>query len=45
MKMQFRFMIIVLMLSLVISACTTTAPRTQPPEGTIVIRAGTGDGG
>jgi ABC-type transport system substrate-binding protein len=46
MKMLFRFLSVAILLSLVLSACATTAPSTPPAAGgTIVIRAGTGDGG
>lgn len=46
MKMLFRFLSVAIMLSLVLSACVTTTPSTQSDaDGTIVIRAGTGDGG
>jgi len=46
MKMLFRLLSVAIMLSLVLSACATTAPSTPAAGGgTIVIRAGTGDGG
>lgn len=46
MKMLFRFLSVAIMLSLVLSACATTTPSTPSTAGTtIVIRAGTGDGG
>ncbi len=46
MKMLFRFLSIAIMLSLMFAACTPTAPSTPAAtSSTIVIRAGTGDGG
>lgn len=42
MKRIFRFLLVTLLLSLVLSACVPTAPAA---DSTIVIRAGTGDGG
>ena len=46
MKMLFRFLSIVILLSLMLAACTPTAPSTPAAaSSTIVIRAGTGDGG
>jgi len=46
MKMLFRFLSVAIMLSLVLSACATATPSTpSTTDGTIVIRAGTGDGG
>jgi multiple sugar transport system substrate-binding protein len=45
MKMLFRLLSVAMMLSLVLSACATTTPTTPAAGGTIVIRAGTGDGG
>lgn len=46
MKNLLRFLSIVILLSLVLSACATSPPAEQTGAGgTIVIRAGTGDGG
>ena len=45
MKLLFRFLMIVIVLSLALSACAPTAPSTPAADSTIVIRAGTGDGG
>ena len=46
MKIIFRFFLVAIILSLVLSACATTAPSTPAvADSTIVIRAGTGDGG
>jgi len=46
MRTIFRFFSVAILLSLVLSACATTSPSTPPTtDGTIVIRAGTGDGG
>ena len=46
MKMLFRFLSVAILLSLVLSACATPAPTTPAAgDATIVIRAGTGDGG
>ena len=46
MKMLFRFLTVAMLLSLVLSACAATATSTPAAaDRTIVIRAGTGDGG
>ena len=46
MKTIFRLSLVAIMLSLVLSACITDAPSTPTvADSTIVIRAGTGDGG
>ncbi len=45
MKFLFRFLMIVIIISLALSACAPTAPSTPAADRTIVIRAGTGDGG
>ncbi len=46
MKNLFRFLAVTLLLSLVLSACATATPAPSSEAGsTIVIRAGTGDGG
>jgi len=46
MKMLFRFLIIAAVFSLVLTACAPTVPATPAAaDSTIVIRAGTGDGG
>ncbi len=46
MKNLFRFLTVAMLLSMVLSACATTTPTIQSEAGdTIVIRAGTGDGG
>ncbi len=46
MKMIYRFSLVAIILSLALSACVTTTPPTpEAADSTIVIRAGTGDGG
>ncbi len=45
MKMLFRILSVAMLLSLVLSACTATTTSTPAADRTIVIRAGTGDGG
>ena len=46
MKIIYRLSLVAIMLSLLLSACVTNAPSTPPAaDSTIVIRAGTGDGG
>ena len=46
MKMLIRFLFVAILMSLVLSACATTAPSSPATtDSTIVIRAGTGDGG
>jgi multiple sugar transport system substrate-binding protein len=46
MKNLFRFLSVIIVLSMVLSACATSNSTTQSTSGnTIVIRAGTGDGG
>lgn len=45
MKRIFRFLLVTIMLSLVLSACAPTAPAAPAADSVIVIRAGTGDGG
>lgn len=46
MKTIFRFSVVAIILSLVLSACITAAPSAPTAtDSTIVIRAGTGDGG
>ena len=46
MKIIYRLSLVAIMLSLLLSACVANAPSTPPAaDSTIVIRAGTGDGG
>ena len=45
MKMLFRFLMVAIVLSLAFTACAPTVPATPAADSTIVIRAGTGDGG
>ncbi len=46
MKMLIRFLFVAILITLVLSACATTAPSSPATtDSTIVIRAGTGDGG
>jgi len=45
MKMLLRILSVAMLLSLVLSACAATATSTPAADRTIVIRAGTGDGG
>ena len=46
MKIIYRLSLVAIMLSLLLSACVANAPSTPPAaDTTIVIRAGTGDGG
>ncbi len=45
MKMLFRFLLAAAVFSLALSACAPTAPAAPAADSTIVIRAGTGDGG
>ena len=46
MKITYRLSLVAIVLSLVLSACITAAPSTPTAaDSTIVIRAGTGDGG